>query len=269
MKAVKRPRFDKAFDCPLIHFLAGEPFNKIFQILKQTVFLPLGDDCLDHRLSNTFDCCKPIADIAIVHRELSFSFIDVRRKNFYSHLPAGINIFCHFSRIVNNRRHKRRHKFYRIVIFQICSLISDNRIGRRMRLVKCIFCKINHLIINLIGNLFTDSVCNTSRNPFRLISIYKVLALFLHHIALFLGHRTAHQVASSKCIPSQIPHNLHNLLLIHNTSIRRFQNRFQLWTIIGDRIHIIFPFDILWDKIHRSRTIQRNSRNNILQTLRL
>ena len=66
MKAVKRPRFDKAFDCPLIHFLAGEPFNKIFQILKQTVFLPLGDDCLDHRLSNTFDCCKPIADIAIV-----------------------------------------------------------------------------------------------------------------------------------------------------------------------------------------------------------
>lgn len=42
--------------------------------------------------------------------------------------------------------------------------------------------------------------------------------------AVSFSHCTAHKIASSKRIACKITNNLHNLLLIHYTSIRRFKN---------------------------------------------
>ena len=136
-----------------------------------------------------------------------------------------------------------------------------------MRLIKCVFCKIDHIVINLICRLLRNSIGNTAWYAFRFVSINKVLALLLHDCCFFLGHCTTYQVAPSKCITCQITHDLHNLLLIHDTSICRFQDRLQLRTVIFDRIRAIFSPDILRNKIHRPRTIQGNSRDHILQTL--
>ena len=136
-----------------------------------------------------------------------------------------------------------------------------------MRLIKCVFCKVNHIVINLICRLLRNSIGNTAWYAFRFISINKVLTLFLHDCCFFLGHCTTYQVAPSKCITCQITHNLHNLLLIYDTSICRFQDRLQLRAVIFDRIRAIFSPDILRNKIHRPRTIQGNSRDHIFQAL--
>ena len=138
-----------------------------------------------------------------------------------------------------------------------------------MGFVKGIFCKIHHILINLSCHFRRNSFGNTSGYRLFFITIYEVLSLFLHDVLLFLTHGTSYQITSSQRISAQIPYDLHYLLLVHNTSVGRRQNRLQLRTQIGDGIITVLTFDILRDKVHGPRTIQRNSCNDIFQVLRL
>ena len=156
-----------------------------------------------------------------------------------------------------------------MIIFQIGRLICDNCICRRMRLVKCVLCEIDHLIVDFICNLLRNSICHASRNVLFRIAVDKILALSLHHIRFFLTHRTAQKVTSPQRISGQIPHDLHNLFLINDTAVCRFQDRLQLRAVIGGKFRVILSFYILRNEIHRPRAVQRDSRDNIFQTLRL
>ena len=205
----------------------------------------------------------------MVDRKAINSTIHIRRQNADPHLTADLDILSHLVRHFYNGCHKCRHKFHRIIIFQKSRLIRNHRIRSRMRFIERILCKIDHLIVDLVCNLLRNTICNAARNALCFISVNKVLALFFHDGGFFLGHRTAPQVASSKRVTRQITYDLHNLLLIYDTAICRLQNRLQLRAVILDRIRVIFTTDILRDKIHRTRTVQGNSRDHILKTLRL
>ena len=135
-----------------------------------------------------------------------------------------------------------------------------------MGFVERIFGKIRHLIENFIGNLFINAPGNTSRHIQRFIAINKVFPFLRHNIRFFLGHGTAHQIASSQIISGQLHNDLHHLFLINDTAIGRRQNFFQFRAVVNNRRLILLSFNISRYEIHRSRTIERNSRNNILQT---
>ena len=90
-----------------------------------------------------------------------------------------------------------------------------------MRLIKCIFCKIDHLIVNMVCRLFINPIGDTALYSLCLISINEVLTLFFHDSRLFLTHCTAHQIASAHGIASQVTDDLHNLLLVNDTAIGR------------------------------------------------
>ena len=137
-----------------------------------------------------------------------------------------------------------------------------------MRFIKCILCKIYHFIIDFIRCRLVDSICNTSRNSLCFISINEVLALFFHDRGLLFGHCSTYQVASAQSITGQVTHDLHNLLLIYDTSISRLQNRLQLRAVITNRVRTVFAPDILRNEIHRARTVQGNSRDYIFKALR-
>ena len=88
-----------------------------------------------------------------------------------------------------------------------------------MGLVEGVFCKVNHLIVDVVCGLLVNPIVHTALNPFRLAAVDKVLALLLHNRRLFLTHGAAHQIAASHGVSGQITHNLHNLLLVHDASI--------------------------------------------------
>ena len=147
-------------------------------------------------------------------------------------------------------------------------LIGHHRVSRRMGLVKGIFCKISHLIKDRLRHILRDPFADTAGYSLFRITEHKVLSLLGHYIALFLRHGTAHQIASSHGIPCQIPHDLHYLFLIHNTAIGRIQDWLQHGCFILYVMGVFFARQIFRNKIHRARTIQRNTRNNIFQILR-
>ena len=136
-----------------------------------------------------------------------------------------------------------------------------------MGLVERIFGKIGHIVVDFIGNLLGNTIADTSGNALFFITINKVLALLGHNGGLFLGHCTAYQIASTQRIAAQIPDDLHNLLLIYDTAVGRLQNRFELRTVIGDLVGMVFALDILGDKVHRARTVQGNTGDDILKAL--
>ena len=184
---VQRPGFDQVFDGALVQRLpGGHPCDKILQILEQPELLSLLHDSFDHGFPDALDRGKSVSDISSVNGEICLSLIDVRRQDPDIHLPAGVDIFCHFWRIFNHGCHKCRHEFHRIVIFQPCRLIRDHRIRRSMRLVESIFGEIDHLVIDLVRRLLIDPVLNTPRSVGLLIAVDKDLTLLLHHIRLFL-----------------------------------------------------------------------------------
>ena len=105
------------------------------------------------------------------------------------------------------------------------SLICHDRVSRRVGFVKCILRKIYHLIVDLIGNRFQYPVGDTARNSFGGIPVHEALPLPAHDFALLLGHSAAQKIASSKGISCQIAHDLHDLLLIDDTTVSRRKDR--------------------------------------------
>ena len=136
-----------------------------------------------------------------------------------------------------------------------------------MRLIKRILCEIYHGIVNTVGSLFINSICHAALNTTRFISIHKALPFGINDILLFLTHGTADIICLSHRITGKFLHNLHNLLLIDDTSVGRFKNRLQFRCHIGNRILIILSLDIVWNKIHWPRPVQRNAGYNVLEIL--
>ena len=136
-----------------------------------------------------------------------------------------------------------------------------------MGLIKSIFGEINHFIIDFICRCLINSICNTAWNSLCFISVNKVLALLFHDRGLLFGHCTAHQVASAQSITCQVTNDLHNLFLINDTSIGWLKNLFHLFTFIMYAFLMILSLNVSWNKVHWSRSIQRNSSNDIFHIL--
>ena len=174
-----------------------------------------------------------------------------------------------FCRIVNHGRHKRCHKFHRIVKLQPRGLHADDRIGCRMGFVKRILCKIHHGIVNTVCRFLINAVCHAAPDAARLISVDETLPLRVNDILLFFTHGAADVVRLSHRITRKLLYNLHHLLLIDDTSIGWLKDRLQFRRHVSNGVCIIFSLDVVWNKIHRSRTVQGNSGNDILEILRL
>ena len=160
--------------------------DKIRKIYIRSPCLSFCNNALDHRTTNTLDGIQAITDGSTGHGKCTFTLIYIRCKNTDVHLPTGQNILGHLRGVIDDRCHQRCHKFHRIIIFQPRSLIGNYRISRCMGFIKCIFCKVDHIIIDLICHIFLDTSGNTPRYAFRFISIYKVLAFLLHDSCLLL-----------------------------------------------------------------------------------
>ena len=225
-QGIQSPCLDQILNGSFVeHILCRHTGDKVFQRFKGPEGISFLCYRLHHRTSDALDGSQAVTDISAVNGEICLAFVDVRRQDLNIHLPAGIDIFCHFGRILDHGSHKRCHELHRIVVFQPRGLVCYDRICGSMGLIEGILCKIDHFIIYFVRSLLVNTVFYTSRHIICFISIHEDLALFLHHVALFLGHGTAQKVASSQCVSGQVTHDLHDLLLIDDTSVCRLQYR--------------------------------------------
>ena len=208
------------FHCSLINYPC-HPCNKILHGVKIAIIGSFFNNRSNCRSSHTLYRIKSKPYVLTFNTELSNRFIDINRKNTNSHLSCCKNIFCDLTCFISYTWYQPCHILYRKMYFQICSLVCHNRIACRMWFVKCIFCKVLHLIIYLIGSLFTYAILNTAWYSVSLITVYEILTFLLHYIKLFLSHCSSHIITTAPRISGKVTDNLHNLLLIYHTAICR------------------------------------------------
>ena len=113
---------------------------------------------------------------------------------------------------------------------EVGSAVGNDGVGCRMGFIEGVGGKGAHLVKQLICYLLTDAVGNTADTLDRAVLLFgspdKVFALLLHDLVLLFGHGAAHQVRPSVGIASQLAADLHDLLLIDDTSVGDIQNTF-------------------------------------------
>ena len=235
------------------------------QIAEWPSGLSLRDDPVNDRPANAFDRCQAVADRSAGYGKAGFALIDIRRQERDLHAPAGQDITGHLGGKINDGSHQGRHKFRRIIIFEPGCLVSDHRVTGRVGLVEGVFGEIHHHIVDMGGCILRDASGNTAGDIFFRIAVYKVAALLFHDRLLLFTHGPADQVAPSQSIAAQVPDNGHDLLLIDNTAIGRGQDRFQLGAVISNMVRVVLAFNIFGDKVHGTRPVQGDSRDDVLQ----
>ena len=167
--------------------------------------------------------------------------------------------------MIDDRCHQGRHKFHRIIVFEPGCLISNDSVTGGVRLIKGIFGKIHHSVIDAGSDILIDSAGDTSRDILLGVSVHEVAALLFHDLLLLFAHRAAHQVASAQGVAAQIADDLHNLLLINYTSVCGLQDGLKFRTGVTHLTQVIFALDVLRDKIHGARSVQGDSRYDVLE----
>ena len=260
---------DKILDGAAVNIPFRYSYYKILKVPISAMQLPFPDDLLCRRAADTLNRRETVAYCTVRNGKPDFCFIHIRSKDRDPHFPHVLNVLCCLTNVIHKGCHKRSKKLCRVIILKIRRLIRHNCVACRMGLVKRIFCEVNHLIIDMIGGCLGNSPGNASRDLLLRISIDKVLALLFHDCRFLFRHGTAYKIGSAHGIACKIPHNLHDLLLVHNTAIGWLQDRLHLRAVIAYTLRMAFPVYVLWNKVHRTRSVKGNAGNDVLKTGRL
>ena len=97
---------------------------------------------------------------------------------------------------------------------------------------------------------------------------HKHLPFRLHDGGFFLRHGTAYDVRLAEAIARNLAEDFHDLFLIHNTAVGFAENFFKYRRFVHGFVPAMPPLNILRNRIHRTRTIQRNCRSHIVNRIR-
>ena len=146
---------------------------------------------------------------------------------------------------------------------QIRRVIRQQRVCRRVRLIKPIPRKLRHQIEDLLDLL--------RRIPVPGRPLHKSFPLRRHLLGLFLPHRAPQQIRIAQRISRQPVRHLHHLLLIHDDAQRLLQNFLQLRQLVFDLPPPMFALDkiVNHSALNRSRPVQRIQRRQVFNRIRL
>ena len=134
-----------------------------------------------------------------------------------------------------------------------------------MGFIERVLGEVDHVVIDPVGRLRRDPLCRASRYVLLRIAVDKIAALLLHDLLFFLAHRPSDEIRASERIAAEVLHDLHDLLLVDDTPVGRCQDRLELLCLVADLAVFLFSLDILGNKVHRARAVQRDPCNDILQ----
>ena len=138
-----------------------------------------------------------------------------------------------------------------------------------MRLVEGILREVDHLVIDVVRRRLIDAPRDAARDVLLRITIDEVLPLLLHDLRFFLAHGTAHEVRASHRVAGEITHDLHDLLLVDDTAIGRLEDRTDLRAVVADRFRVLLALYVLRDEVHRTRSVECDTGDDVLDALRL
>ena len=160
-------------------------------------------------------------------------------------------------------RQQRGHELHRIVRLQISRVISQQCIGRRMRLVETVARELRHQIENFLGLVLGEAAFVRAGK--------KTVALLGHLHRIFLAHCPPQQVGFAQRIAGQHVGDLHDLFLVDDDTQGFLQQLLQLRQLIFDPPPSPLALDEVVDHaaLDRAGTIDRVQGRQVFHRARL
>ena len=219
---IKRPRLDQRLHLPLVDIATREPLQKILKGGERTAATLLQNG-FDKLLTYVLEGKQTVADMPSLAGlrgvEGHLTFVYIGRQNANVVACTLRHVLGHLGMVAENRRQKRGEIGPGMVSLEIGRAVGDQRIGRRVGLVKGVIGKAPKVIKERLGPLAGHAVFYGSRN--------EILALSLQHRRLLLGHGAAHDVGMPIGVASQHAEDAHDLLLVHRHTKGGRKNRFK------------------------------------------
>ena len=263
-KTVKGAGLDQGFQCPAVDALVGITPTDVDQVAVRPVAVALFDQGIDDRFADTLERAQPVANgVGISHAEAEAAAVDVGRYHRQTQCTAFFDEAHDLVGGIHVSRHDGRHKRRRVVGLEPGRLIGDQRIGHRMGLVKTVAGELFHQVKNISGIGLGNAIGlrTTDEN----------LTLLGHLFRLFLAHRAPQEIGGAQRITGQHACDLHDLFLIQNHAIGRFQNRFKGWHRVFERLASVFTFNEVVDHtgLQGPRSEQGHQGNHVFEQIRL
>ena len=254
-----------AVDVLFLSCHAGQEIPQVAEGAAQAAFL---DDRVDHGAPDALDRGQCVAYAAGGDGEARLALVDIRGKDGDLHRPAGKNIRGDLGRVVDDRGHQGRHKFHWIVILEPGCLVGDDSVTGSMGLVEGVLGKIHHGVVDPGGHLLVDPARGTAGDTFLRISVDEIAALLLHDGLLLFAHGTADQVTPAKGVAAQVADDLHDLLLVDDTAVSRFEDGLQFRAGVVDRAAVVFARYVLRNEVHGTGAVEGDACDDILEVFR-
>ena len=142
----------------------------------------------------------------------------------------------------------------------IGGLIGDERIGGGVTLVEAVVGEPLEQLEDRLGLRAVDAALDAA--------VDEAAALLLHFAADLLSHGAPQQVGFAERVAGQELRRLHHLLLVDDDAEGLAQDRLELGMDVVRLLHAVLARAIGRDIRHRTRPVERDQRDDVLETVR-
>ena len=140
---------------------------------------------------------------------------------------------------------------------QPCGVISQQRIRRRVRLVKAVTGKLFHQVKNFVGFFFCQAVDASA--------FAKNIAMGGHLFFVFFTHGAAQHVCATERIAAQNLRGLHHLLLVNHDAVGFFQHGLDAGVWVLGHLFALLAGNVRGDQVHGAGPVQRVHGNQVFK----
>ena len=263
---------DQAFQHAFVQRRAVDPVAEIFQALEHATVLARANHGVHRAATNIANgrkakaytqAIREVGELAIgqvLDRKAFAAAVDIGRQHRHTQAAALGHALRHFADLARRSRQHRRHILGRVVGFEPGSLVGKQTIQRCVRAVERVASEGQDQFPQLRGDLLADTLLATA-----FLEADFVLA---HQLFVLLADGLDHDICFAKGVARDRLEQLHNLLLVHNHAIGIFQDGFENWVQILNRVRVVLVLNVDRNLLKRAGAVQRDHGVQVVHTSR-
>ncbi|GFI54361.1 hypothetical protein IMSAGC022_00975 [Alistipes sp.] len=232
--------------------------HEVVYVLELAAALALLDDRLRGGIAHTLDRGQTEAHVAgLVGRKVAHRLVDVGAEHAYAHVLALVHVCRDLLDVVKVATQHGSHILRGVVRFEVGRLVCDPRVARSVRFVEGIRGELLPVGPYLLQHLLVVAVGLASRDEFRFQLVQLRLDLLTHCLSqrVRLAAREAAQQSRQK----------HDLLLIYRNAVGIFEILLHFGYVVHDRLAAVLAVDEVGYVVHRTGTVERIHRYQVLE----
>ena len=238
----------------------GAPVEASREILERSEFafrLALADDGLHRAFADVLDRGETVADRVTFGDELEHGPVHIGREDGDAHALAFGDKGGDLVGVVDFVRQDRGHELDRVVRLEVGGVIADEPVGGGVRLVEAVSREFFEKVEDVVG-LFLGDVVH------RLAARDEGVPLLDHLREILFPHGPPEKVGLAEGVAGEEVRGALDLLLVDEDAVGLLARLFEERVEVLDLFLALLPLDEIGNELHRTRTIEGDERDDVL-----